>query len=88
MTTRHADSRGQRASHSVAYPNAEILSDALHGPSFTKWALYVRIKIIWDQLELVNGRVDLDSFENLSQRARNEAGHCLIGSCNGLLKVP
>lgn len=47
-----------------------------------------RINHTWDQLELGDGRVDLDTAGNPPQRVRKWACRALIGACNGLFQMP
>lgn len=63
------------------------IADVLHGPHFTRSYHYRRINLVWDQLGLVDGHEDMDSMDDLPQRAPNVAHIVLTWAGKSLSKV-
>lgn len=56
------------------------LADALQGPYFTRWSCYRRTNLVWDQLELDDGRADVDNVNDLPQTTHDGARRILTGA--------
>lgn len=48
-----------------------VTEDALHVELFARWAQNSRLSIVWEQLDVLDDRADLNNVVDLAQRAQN-----------------
>lgn len=71
----------------MMFGDLSTLVDVIHRPFLTRWFRYLCINLVWDLLEFVNGRADLDTVVYHPRYARNKARGVLTGACYSLLQV-